>query len=131
MSSLSGFRRLLRSAKFAFREDKFALSAATGQLKAEFRKHRAVSDPAELQQLLQGVGEVEEMLRFNIVQGKRNQRGNFEVALNEPEHQVTLSAGQDDPHGVDIAPIDQSVLGNPANVQVTKTKGSSKSKKST
>jgi len=122
--AVAGFRRLLRSAKLVFRADAFALSQAREQLRSEFRKHAQVSDAVELQQLLRGIDEVDEMLRFNIVQGTRNDRGNFEVRLEQPEHQVTLASGHDDPHGVDIAPIDKALLGDSASVTVTKTKGS-------
>jgi len=121
-AALTGFRRLIRSARVVFQADKFAQVQAREQLKSEFRKHRMVSDPAELGQLLRGIDEVDEMLRFNIVQGKRNDRGNFEVKLGEAEHQATIESGQDDPHGIDIAPVDTSVLGS--GVVVTKTKGS-------
>ena len=120
---ISGFRRLLRSSRIVFKNDMFALLQARTQLKDEFRKNRQVNDPSELHKLIQGINEVDEMLRFNIVQGTRNERGNFEVKLEEPEHQVTLSSGKDDPHGVDITPIDQSILGDPSIVKITKTKG--------
>lgn len=122
--ALGGFRRLLKSASVVFGGDAFALGQAKAQLREEFRRNRNVQDPGELQQLLQGIKEVDEMLRFNIVQGARNSRGNFEVKLAQPEHQVTIEAGQDRPHGVDIAPIDQSILGSPESVVVTRSKGS-------
>lgn len=130
MSSLavSGFRKLLRSAQVAFKADSFALSQAKAQLKEEFRKNSNVKDPSELQQLIRGIEEVDEMLRFNIVQGKRNEKGNFAASLDKPEHQITLESGKDDPHGVDIAPIDQSILGNPESIKITKTKGAKGSK---
>jgi Complex 1 protein (LYR family) len=129
MAARAGFRRLLRSAKVVFRGDSFALSQAREQLRAEFRRNAQVIDAGELQSLIRGINEVDEMLRFNIVQGSRNDRGNFEVRLENPEHQVTLASGHDDPHGVDIAPVDTAILGNPNSVKVTKTKGSKGSSK--
>ena len=123
-AALVGYRRLLRSARVVFRGDSFALRQAQLQLRDEFQKHREVREPAQLQQLLQGIDEVDELLRFNIVQGQRNERGNFEVRLEQPQHQATIMSAQDDPHGIDISPVDKSVLGDAGGgVQITKTKG--------
>lgn len=122
--ALAGYRRLLKSAMAVFRGDAFALGQAKAQLKLEFRKNQSVRDAGELQQLLQGIMEVDEMLRFNIVQGARNNRGNYAVRLHEPEHLVTIQAEQGRPHGVDIAHIDKSILGDPNDVTVTKSTGS-------
>lgn len=60
------------------------------------------------------------MLRFNIVQAQRNDRGNYSVTLSQENH-ATVDAGQEDPHGAAIEVVDQSYLGRP--VPVTKTKG--------
>jgi hypothetical protein len=79
-----------------------------------------VSDPALLSELEKGVEEVEEMLRFHIVQGRLNKRGNYEVALSE-EHSVTVEAGQQLAHGPELTVIDRSILGEP--ITVTKVKG--------
>jgi hypothetical protein len=62
------------------------------------------------------------MLRFHIVQGKRNERGNFEFKLTDA-HEVTVKAGQGNPLGQEIAQIDQSVIGKGVTVERT-TKGS-------
>ncbi len=43
------------------------------------------------------------------------------VSLKE-EHQVTVQAGQDLPHGPELAPIDPSFIGK--HVQVNRSKGS-------
>jgi len=117
----SGYRRLLRSASSAFRSDAYALSQAKITLRNEFLKHRVVPNAEELRALLRGIEEVDEMLRFNIVQGRLNDKGHYAVKLESPEHQTVLEQGKNDPHGVDIAPMDSSVLGAKG-VQVTKTK---------
>lgn len=75
--SLQGFRRLIRSAQIAFKNDMSALKAAKIQLKSEFLKNKSISDVHEIQALLQGIDEVDEMLRFHIVQGSLNSRGNY------------------------------------------------------
>jgi hypothetical protein len=64
------------------------------------------------------------MLRFNIVQGQLNDRGNYgdgsfagfsanhvvDVRLTD-ENQVTIEANQDLPHGAELEPIDRSLVG--------------------
>ena len=126
----SGFRRILRSAKLAFAGDTFALKQASVQLKEEFLRNSDVTDKSSLKELYKGVDEVDEMLRFNIVQGQMNEKGNFNVDLaTREEHRVVLESGKDQPHGVDISPIDQSSVGDADKVVLTKTKGSKAKKK--
>ena len=76
-ASLSGYRRLLKSATVLFRQDQFALINAKSELKSEFLKNKSITNAEELDILLRGIGEVDEMLRFNIVQGKLNENGNY------------------------------------------------------
>lgn len=76
-----GYRRLLKTAKYVFKGDSFAISQAKITLRQEFLKHKHVTDTHELQELLRGIDEVDEMLKFNIVQGKLNERGNYGVFL--------------------------------------------------
>ena len=80
------------------------------QLKLEFLKNKDVSDEVELRELYKGILEVDEMLRFNIAQGTRTDRGNYAVELTE-ENQVVVDAGQENPHGQEIAPVDRSIIG--------------------
>lgn len=75
--SRSGYRRILRSATILFKKDKFALYNAKVELKSEFLKHKMVTDADELSGLLRGIEEVDEMLRFNVVQGELNERGHY------------------------------------------------------
>ena len=121
MSARWGYRRLLRSARHAFKADVFAVDMARLQLREEFLKNKHVVDKAALDALLRGIDEVDEMLRFNVVQGTRNDRGNYEVGL-APEHHVTIEAGQDLPHGPELAVADPSLLGTPSAVKVEKSK---------
>lgn len=79
MSTKVAFRKLLRSANIVFKQDLFALNQAKITLKAEFLKNKNISDPIELDALLRGVEEVDEMLRFNIIQGSLNARGNYGI----------------------------------------------------
>jgi hypothetical protein len=122
--SRAGYRQLLRSARTAFSQDALALRESKKELKKHFFANEYVSDPNQLKELLMGIKDVDEMLRFNIVQATRNQeKGNFEVKLN-PEHQVTVDAGQVLPHGPELSPIDPSFIGK--HVGVTKHKADKK-----
>lgn len=75
--SLSGYRRLLKSAAILFSKDEFALLNAKKELRSEFLKNKNVVDTQEIGALLRGIEEVDEMIRFNVVQGSMNERGNF------------------------------------------------------
>ena len=81
--SVSGFRRLLRSATTLFKRDQFALSNAKTQLKMEFLKNKSVTDPDELTALFRGIEEVDEMLKFNVVQGTLNENGNYGMSYSQ------------------------------------------------
>ena len=129
MSGASKYRQLLRSVKFAFKKDIYAINMAKIQLREEFLKNATVTDTKDLAALYKGVEEVDEMLRFNIAQGVLNERGNYEVSLSSQEHKTTVAAGQDAPHGVEIEAIDKSVHGNPNDVVVTTTRNTGVEKK--
>ncbi len=122
--AVRGFRRLLRSAIVVFRNDAHAIHAARKQLKEEFRKNARVTSAKELREHFAGISEVDEMLRFNIVQARMNERGNYNVDLTREETRVALEAGKDLPLGVEVSPVDPSALGDPMLIKVTKSKGS-------
>jgi Complex 1 protein (LYR family) len=88
--SISGYRRLLRSATTLFKRDQFALSNAKTQLKMEFLKNKSVTDLDELSALFRGIEEVDEMLRFNVVQGTLNENGNYGMIYPESFHVAAL-----------------------------------------
>ena len=95
--ALSGFRQLLKSSRYVFSGDSRAVAAARVQLRDEFLKNKDVSDAATLKDLYKGIQEVDEMLRFNIVQGERNERGNYGVKLTT-ENKVTTLARPNSTH---------------------------------
>lgn len=73
--STSGYRRILRSINFAFRGDQLAIKMARKQLRAEFLKNATSTN---MTQHMAELDELDEMLRFHIVQGKRSGNdGNF------------------------------------------------------
>lgn len=49
----------------------------------EFLKNKSVTDPDELNALFRGIDEVDEMLRFNVVQGALNVNGNYGMTYQE------------------------------------------------
>ena len=104
MAALAGYRRLLRTAHVVFKKDAFAVAQAKVQLRQEFLKQKDVTDQAELIELLKGIDEVDEMLRFNIVQGTLNERGNYDMKITE-ENQVTVGANQDLVGGAQLEPV--------------------------
>ena len=153
MASRWGYRKLLRSVQHVFKQDTFAVQNARQQLREEFFKNKDVKDPNALNMMIRGIEEVDEMLRFNIVQGQMNAAGNFGTYLFHfihhysihltnhssiipylnhhsfsavelsPEHTVTIEANQDDPHGPELALADASLLGRAQDIKIVKTKG--------
>ncbi|EKU22921.1 hypothetical protein NGA_0427300 [Nannochloropsis gaditana CCMP526] len=85
-SVLGGYRRLLRLRLRVFQGDQYAMDQARLQLRTEFNKHRHVQDHRELEGLVAGIREVEEMFSENIVQGRLNEAGNYEVRLRPEVH---------------------------------------------
>ena len=126
--AVHGFRRLLRTAVTVFGNDLHAIQTARVQLKDEFRRQSHVTEIKELKELFAGIEEVDEMLRFNIVQGKLNDRGNYEVDLTREEVQTMLEQGRDLPPGVEMSPVDKSILGDASQIKIEKTSGSGKKK---
>jgi hypothetical protein len=119
--ALSGFRKLLRASRHVFRDDHRAVNAARLQLRTEFLRNKDEKDVVSLEELFQGVDEVEEMLRFNIVQGSLNERGNYAVRLTE-ENQTSIESRNDEPLGTEFEPVDQSLMGRDSGVKVEKVK---------
>ncbi|CBN76009.1 conserved unknown protein [Ectocarpus siliculosus] len=74
---LGGYRRLMRVRVVAFEDDTTMLEASKQQLRIEFNKNKAVTDPSKIAGLIKGINEVEEMLKYNIAQARLNDRGNY------------------------------------------------------
>ena len=117
--SSAGYRRLLKSVKFAFAGDNYAIKQAKIQLKSEFRKN---ANSTNMALHAQEIADLDEMLRFHIVQGKKSDKGNFEVNLQE-QHHTTIAAGQHLQHGPELEPIDPTFVGKANTLLVNKTKG--------
>lgn len=78
---LRGYRKLLRSSRKLFANDTEALAGASKELRAQFEKHRYVTDAVELDALVKDIDDVFEMMEVNLVQARLNERGNYEVGL--------------------------------------------------
>ena len=120
-----GYRRLLRSAGVAFRGDGQALSLAKVKLRESFYENRNVSDPTTLQQMSKDVEDIDDMLRFHIVQGVKGNEGRFEVRFTE-ENKTAIEAEQGkSPFGPELEPIDRGYIGRDVKINHSKTKKSS------
>eukprot|EP00611_Tribonema_gayanum_P018664 TRINITY_DN3183_c0_g1_i1.p1 TRINITY_DN3183_c0_g1~~TRINITY_DN3183_c0_g1_i1.p1 ORF type:complete len:132 (-),score=32.48 TRINITY_DN3183_c0_g1_i1:90-485(-) len=100
---MAGYRSLLRTRLVVFKDDARAIRASKMKLKEEFMKNKNVTDAKKLASLLKGIEEVQQMLLHNVVQGKRNERGNYEVrlrpdtvsALGDESQKATLQAAHE------------------------------------
>lgn len=79
--ALTAYRRLLRASQELFRGDELALCEARAKLRSEFKANAAETDAAVLDRLHADCKDLEDFLRQNVVQGKLNDRGNYEVVL--------------------------------------------------
>jgi hypothetical protein len=88
-SVLSGLRRLHRAKRVAFASDPLAIRQSSIALKAEYVKNMHVTDPIQLEELIKGVKEVEDMLLNGIIQGKvvedENKKATVKVKIRK-EH---------------------------------------------
>ncbi|CAM9901043.1 unnamed protein product [Discosporangium mesarthrocarpum] len=113
---LGGFKRLMRARLEVFREDTQAVDAARETLRAEFMKNSGETDPSKIAVLIKGIAEVESMLKFNVVQGKKNERGNFAVKLS------SVQEGGMGAH-TEISHVDSNAGDLPASVEKTAVPG--------
>ncbi|CAH0474077.1 unnamed protein product [Peronospora belbahrii] len=90
---LGGYRRLLRASRQAFQGDTYALQEAHVALRNSFIANSQVSEKKQLDELIKGIDEAEEMLLYHIVQGHAKQKNDqeaprFEVKLTDPQRQA-------------------------------------------
>ena len=72
-ATLAAFRRLMRARAALFADDAYALDASRAKLRDEFKLHSGATDAGEIETLLAGAAEVEDLLRNNVVQGRQSQ----------------------------------------------------------
>lgn len=73
---ISKYRLLLRSIEYAFQGDRMAISLAKKQLRNEFISNK-IDEQHTLEQRLRVIEDIDTMLKFHIVQGKRKDDGKF------------------------------------------------------
>ncbi|KAI5077984.1 hypothetical protein GOP47_0007808 [Adiantum capillus-veneris] len=73
------FRGLLRARRKCFAGDLLMLKESRSQIRASFDQNRQVSDPSRLDQLFLEGQEAIHVFTNLIVQGKLNERGNYEI----------------------------------------------------
>mmetsp|Transcript_16990 Transcript_16990/g.36986 ORF Transcript_16990/g.36986 Transcript_16990/m.36986 type:complete len:132 (+) Transcript_16990:122-517(+) len=78
---LWGYARLIRASRKLFGEDRVAYKASLVEIRSNFEKHRDVRDAALIEERLEDIDDVEDMMLNNLVQGKRNDRGNYKVDI--------------------------------------------------
>lgn len=86
--SLAGYRRLIRRINITFAGDHKAIVNAKIQLKAAFMENR---NSTALETHKQEIEEIDEFLRFHIVQAAKSVRGNFGRSLFYGLHSCELS----------------------------------------
>ena len=113
---LSGYRSLLKLRSRVFAEDAMAATAAKVKIREEFEANKGVQDEKAIKALIGGIKEVEDLLSINIVQGRLNDRGNYEVKLTPEDLQ-----GKE--HEM-VTHVDDRLTGqSPPVVERTKAKG--------
>ena len=73
-ATLAAFRRLMRARAALFADDAYALDASRTKLRDEFLQHRGCTDAGEIDELLAGAAEVEDLLVNNVVQGRQEEK---------------------------------------------------------
>ncbi|KAJ1466703.1 hypothetical protein T484DRAFT_1860950 [Baffinella frigidus] len=76
---LAAFRRLMRARELAFKGDAEMTTQSRLAVREEFAKGRAVTDPAQITEMIGGADEAAHMLLHQLVQGKRKGEGQYEM----------------------------------------------------
>jgi len=79
------FRQLLRARQRLFSGDKKALDASAIEIRSHFDANRNVTDEEEIKKRIRDGREAQMFLTTNVLQGKMNERGNFETQLKSAD----------------------------------------------
>jgi len=79
------FRQLLRARQQLFSGDKKALDASAIEIRSHFDANRNVTDEEEIKKRIRDGREAQMFLTTNVLQGKMNERGNFETQLKSAD----------------------------------------------
>ncbi|XP_055346622.1 complex III assembly factor LYRM7-like [Paramacrobiotus metropolitanus] len=73
------YRQLLRTTDSVFGDDHYARCKAKDEIKDEIRKNREETDKEKVLELIKVAIQVDRVLRFGVLQGRLNDKGNYEV----------------------------------------------------
>ena len=79
------FRELLRARARLFAGDKKALDASLIEIRSHFYSNKNATDEKEIQKRIRDGEEARDFLTMNVLQGKMNERGNFETSLKSAD----------------------------------------------
>jgi len=79
------FRQLLRARQQLFSGDKKALDASAIEIRSHFDQHKDIANEEEIRKRIKEGKEAEMFLTTNVLQGKMNERGNFETKLKSAD----------------------------------------------
>lgn len=78
-------RRLLRARLALFHGDEKALQASALEIRSHFDQHKDIANEEEIRKRIKEGKEAEMFLTTNVLQGKMNERGNFETKLKSAD----------------------------------------------
>ncbi|KAH0605369.1 uncharacterized protein H6S33_004591 [Morchella sextelata] len=82
--ALAAYRHLLRAARTAFEGDTSVLTAASSAARQGFETNRDLPRDSDVaQELVKNAEEVATMLRKNVVQGRLNGDGRYELRIHD------------------------------------------------
>lgn len=81
VKAINVYRNLVRAAKLAFKNDAAALNASRDKLRQEYAV--PVRDRADFLKRVQYGKDVAHILRCNVVQGIRNDKGNYKLDIHK------------------------------------------------
>eukprot|EP00587_Corethron_hystrix_P013836 CAMPEP_0113329554 /NCGR_PEP_ID=MMETSP0010_2-20120614/20972_1 /TAXON_ID=216773 ORGANISM="Corethron hystrix, Strain 308" /NCGR_SAMPLE_ID=MMETSP0010_2 /ASSEMBLY_ACC=CAM_ASM_000155 /LENGTH=143 /DNA_ID=CAMNT_0000191671 /DNA_START=55 /DNA_END=486 /DNA_ORIENTATION=- /assembly_acc=CAM_ASM_000155 len=111
----SGYRKILRARSSLFGRDVSALRQSAVIIRQEFDKNKHVTDIDEARNQVNMIDECIEMLKYGIVQGELNDRGNYAVKIDPERSAVTRNDDR-----IDVEPIDSETV-KPKIPEVVKT----------
>lgn len=79
------FRELLRARARLFAGDEKALDASLVEIRSHFDSNKNATDEKEIQKRIRDGEEARDFLTMNVLQGKMNERGNFETSLKSAD----------------------------------------------
>lgn len=79
------FRELLRARARLFAGDEKALDASLVEIRSHFDSNKNATDEKEIQKRIRDGEEARDFLTMNVLQGKMNERGNFETTLKSAD----------------------------------------------